>query len=543
MSRIKLLAQSGLTMIEVMAICVMRGVQPLQYRGHPMWDFNGEDDAIRCGRKGPDLPASLSKILSDLYKGEEEEFLRANPQGGFSMYNPPSWALRKAVREINNPPPQPQDPERSLDPASQEDPDISVELIDRVFYQLSSNNALVAITADYPELLRASQGRPLGRHAEAAVTGQPGAARPGRLKTNAVRTETPAQWKKNARRTISREVANHASTSQAPRPDPEAEANARRTPDAPRTEDADRLSATNFKVESAMNHRRRRAVLHDAWFSQEAFDAFNSGDAYLRAAQNDLARSTDQYVKDIRVLTEKNTQLSQELEECKAQLQVVLAAGEESKETPSDEARGNPDEQHLLRQLKAGESVLTKVRQEKNNLQDANTQLGVELKDVRAQLSDSVKENQRLRRGIFSMLTGRPTDEMPWSTGDLLPELSQLHEQVRQVMRGVSQALWPSISLPESLGELAEKLKGARRHFRLWKISACRQGAREAWAMVKTRYTKADPNHMAEVGPVGHDGKEIPVSLVYGQVELAAKYSQQDCRLDSLLDGIEEEFN
>ena len=61
--------------------------------------------------------------------------------------------------------------------------------------------------------------------------------------------------------------------------------------------------------------------------------------------------------------------------------------------------------------------------------------------------------------------------------------------------------------------------------------------------MVKTRYAKADPHHMAEVGPIGPDGKEIPVSLVYGQVELAAKYSQQDCKLDSLLDGIEEEYN
>ena len=61
--------------------------------------------------------------------------------------------------------------------------------------------------------------------------------------------------------------------------------------------------------------------------------------------------------------------------------------------------------------------------------------------------------------------------------------------------------------------------------------------------MVKTRYTKADRNHMAEVGLVGPDGKEIPVSLIYGQVELAAKYSQQDCRLDRLLDGIEEEFS
>src|SRR3954468_12293663 len=110
-------------------------------------------------------------------------------------------------------------------------------------------------------------------------------------------------------------------------------------------------------------------------------------------------------------------------------------------------------------------------------------------------------------------------------------------------MQGVARALWPAYSTPEGLGELAEKLMGARRRIRLWKISACRQGAREAWAMVKTRFTKSDPNHMAEVGPVGPDGKEIPVSLVYVQVELAAKYSQQECKLDSLLDGIEEEYN
>ena len=69
MGRIRLLAHSGLTMIEVMAACIMRGVQPLQYRGHPMWDFNGEDDATRYGRKGPASAAALVKILSSLYKG------------------------------------------------------------------------------------------------------------------------------------------------------------------------------------------------------------------------------------------------------------------------------------------------------------------------------------------------------------------------------------------------------------------------------------------------------------------------------------------
>ena len=65
--------------------------------------------------------------------------------------------LRQAVIDINSPPPQPKDPERLLDPASQEDPDILVELIDGVFHQLSIDNALVAITADYPGILPASQ--------------------------------------------------------------------------------------------------------------------------------------------------------------------------------------------------------------------------------------------------------------------------------------------------------------------------------------------------------------------------------------------------
>ena len=68
----------------------------------------------------------------------------------------------------------------------------------------------------------------------------------------------------------------------------------------------------------------------------------------------------------------------------------------------------DPERQHLLRQLKAGERVLLKVMGEKNNLRDANTKLGVELKDVRAQLSDSMKENQWLRRGIFSKCLNEP---------------------------------------------------------------------------------------------------------------------------------------
>ena len=82
-------------------------------------------------------------------------------------------------------------------------------------------------------------------------------------------------------------------------------------------------------------------------------------------------------------------------------------------ENSADNPGVNPEvvrdnESHLQRQLKAGERVLTQVRQEKNNLQDANIRLGVELGDVRAQLEDSVKENRRLCCGIY----GKCLDEL-----------------------------------------------------------------------------------------------------------------------------------
>ena len=53
----------------------------------------------------------------------------------------------------------------------------------------------------------------------------------------------------------------------------------------------------------------------------------------------------------------------------------------------ADDSGVNPevvrgDGQHAQRQLKAGERMLTRVRREKKHLQDANTRLGVELKDV-----------------------------------------------------------------------------------------------------------------------------------------------------------------
>ena len=65
-------------------------------------------------------------------------------------------------------------------------------------------------------------------------------------------------------------------------------------------------------------------------------------------------------------------------------------------------------EREAKKLLDVGERVLTKVVLEKNKLQDSNTRLGEDLKDVRAQLADSMKENKRLRGNIFSMWPNFP---------------------------------------------------------------------------------------------------------------------------------------
>ena len=66
------------------------------------------------------------------------------------------------MREVHSPSVQPEDPDRALDPGLEEDLDIFVELVDRMFYQASCDGALVAIIADYPGLLPASYVSKIG---------------------------------------------------------------------------------------------------------------------------------------------------------------------------------------------------------------------------------------------------------------------------------------------------------------------------------------------------------------------------------------------
>ena len=102
---------------------------------------------------------------------------------------------------------------------------------------------------------------------------------------------------------MSGDLAGRATPSQVPNPALKARADTGLTSDCPSAEESDDVSVTNSDAESAMNHRRRRAALRDPGFTKEAFNAFSSADAYIRATRYGLTRATDQHLKDMRVST------------------------------------------------------------------------------------------------------------------------------------------------------------------------------------------------------------------------------------------------
>ena len=97
--------------------------------------------------------------------------------------------------------------------------------------------------------------------------------------------------------TISGGPGGHTSRSQDPDPTVKTGADAEAGLDCPLAEDSYDVSVTNSEVESAMNHRRRRAILQDPGFSEESFNAFNSADVYIRAARDGINRATKQRLK------------------------------------------------------------------------------------------------------------------------------------------------------------------------------------------------------------------------------------------------------
>ena len=105
------------------------------------------------------------------------------------------------------------------------------------------------------------------------------------------------------RQTTSGDLAGRASTNSAPDPTIRTRVYMGKMLDCHLQEDSDNVSVTNSKVESTMNHQRRKEATRDSSFTKEAFNALSSADAYIRATRDGLARASHQLSKDIQVRT------------------------------------------------------------------------------------------------------------------------------------------------------------------------------------------------------------------------------------------------
>ena len=63
--------------------------------------------------------------------------------------------------------------------------------------------------------------------------------------------------------------------------------------------------------------------------------------------------------------------------------------------------------------------------------------------------------------------------------------------------------------------------------------------AREAWTMAKKHYCLLKTEVLAKVSPKGTDGKEIKANKNYVNIMPAARLTEHDFLLDTLIDGLE----
>lgn len=82
------LRHNGLTLANVMAVALLRGIQHLQQHAHPMWEFNGIHDSTRAiiGRFHEGL--ALKDMLALMFKGEVSDFLKEPRINDFSTSKP-----------------------------------------------------------------------------------------------------------------------------------------------------------------------------------------------------------------------------------------------------------------------------------------------------------------------------------------------------------------------------------------------------------------------------------------------------------------------
>ena len=121
--------------------------------------------------------------------------------------------------------------------------------------------------------------------------------------------------------------------------------------------------------------------------------------------------------------------------------------------------------------------------------------------------------------------------EHPVSFGDQLKQLVELHKAAELAMKDLIVRLWPAVPIPSSYFGLVKRLVSACPRLEVIKRSVCIEGARMAFARIKTHWAKMDAKKLMTEGPP--EGKEHRRPELYfdGVLEgsrIVADYCEKD---------------
>lgn len=100
-------------------------------------------------------------------------------------------------------------------------------------------------------------------------------------------------------------------------------------------------------------------------------------------------------------------------------------------------------------------------------------------------------------------------------------------------MEDLCVAMWLVEPPPSSYFGLIQRLQSARPGFQLWKRLAYLEGARQAYASVKTHYPRVKPEVMAKVGPSSKN--RVPEDY-FEDVMSGTRISKAKCRKETILE-------
>ena len=122
-----------------------------------------------------------------------------------------------------------------------------------------------------------------------------------------------------------------------------------------------------------------------------------------------------------------------------------------------------------------------------------------------------------------------PKHPVPFS--DQLKQLVELHRSAELAMKDLIVRLWPAEPIPSSYFGLVKRLVSACPRLEAVKRSVCIEGARMAFARIKTHWAKLDAKKLMTEGPP--EGKEHRrPELYFGSVLEGSHLVAEQCAKD-----------